>query len=35
MAGAAALVIVTLALASIMPAIRGSRLRIVEALAHV
>jgi putative ABC transport system permease protein len=35
MLAAAVLVIVTLALASIMPAIRGSRLRIVEALAHV
>jgi putative ABC transport system permease protein len=35
MIGAGVLVIVTLALASVMPAIRASRLRIVEALAHV
>ena len=35
MAGAALLVMVTLAAASLMPAVRASRLRIVEALSHV
>src|ERR1019366_993734 len=35
MIGAAILVMVTLAAASLMPALRASRLRIVEALAHV
>jgi putative ABC transport system permease protein len=35
MIGAAVLVIITLSLASIMPAVRASRLRIVEALSHV
>jgi len=35
MVAAGLLVIVTLALASLMPALRASRLRIVEALAHV
>jgi putative ABC transport system permease protein len=35
MAGAAVLVLVTLAAASVMPAVRASRLRIVEALSHV
>jgi putative ABC transport system permease protein len=35
MIGAAVLVILTLAISSVMPAVRGSRLRIVEALAHV
>lgn len=35
MAGAGLLVIVTLAVASLLPALRASRLRIVEALAHV
>jgi len=35
MAGSAILVVVSLVLASILPAIRASRLRIVEALAHV
>jgi ABC-type lipoprotein release transport system permease subunit len=35
MAGASLLAIVSLALASILPAVRASRLRIVEALAHV
>lgn len=35
MVGAAVLVIFTLALASIMPAVRASKMRIVEALAHV
>jgi putative ABC transport system permease protein len=35
MIGASVLVILTLALASILPALRASRLRIVEALAHV
>lgn len=35
MIGAAALVLITLAIASLMPAIRASRLRIVEALGHV
>jgi putative ABC transport system permease protein len=35
MIGAAMLVMVTLALASLMPAVRASRLRIVEALGHV
>lgn len=35
MIGAAVLVVVTLAVASLAPAIRASRLRIVEALAHV
>ena len=35
MIGASVLVIVTLALASILPALRASRVRIVEALAHV
>lgn len=35
MIGAAALVVATLAVASLMPAVRASRLRIVEALAHV
>jgi len=35
MAGSSILVIFSLALASIMPAVRASRLRIVEALAHV
>jgi putative ABC transport system permease protein len=35
MIGAAALIVITLFLASIMPAVRGSRLRIAEALAHV
>jgi ABC-type lipoprotein release transport system permease subunit len=35
MVGAALLVVVTLAAASLAPAIRASRLRIVEALAHV
>jgi putative ABC transport system permease protein len=35
MIGAALLVITTLALAAVMPAVRASRLRIVEALSHV
>jgi len=35
MIGAALLVMVTLALAAVMPAMRASRLRIVEALSHV
>jgi putative ABC transport system permease protein len=35
MVGSAVLVIVSLALASILPAIRASRLQIAEALAHV
>jgi putative ABC transport system permease protein len=35
MVGASLLVIVSLALASILPAIRASRLQIAEALAHV
>jgi ABC-type lipoprotein release transport system permease subunit len=35
MAGAALLVMITLAAASVMPAVRASRLRIVEALSHV
>ena len=35
MIGSAAMVIVSLALASILPALRASRLQIVEALAHV
>jgi putative ABC transport system permease protein len=35
MIGAAMLVMITLALASLMPAVRASRLRIVEALSHV
>jgi putative ABC transport system permease protein len=35
MIGAAVLVLATLALASLMPAFRASRLRIVEALSHV
>ncbi len=35
MIGASALVMLTLALASVMPAVRASRLKIVEALAHV
>lgn len=35
MIGASLLVMLTLALASIMPAVRASRLKIVEALAHV
>ena len=35
MMGAAALVVITLALASVIPAVRASRVRIVEALAHV
>ncbi|MGO9232329.1 MAG: ABC transporter permease [Bryobacteraceae bacterium] len=35
MAGAAVLVLITLAVASLMPAVRASRLRIVEALSHV
>jgi putative ABC transport system permease protein len=35
MIGASLLVIVSLALASILPAIRASRLQIAEALAHV
>jgi len=35
MLAAGLLVILTLALASLMPALRASRLRIVEALAHV
>jgi putative ABC transport system permease protein len=35
MAGASILVIVSLALASIVPALRASRLQIAEALAHV
>jgi ABC-type lipoprotein release transport system permease subunit len=35
MAGAAVLVLITLAAASVMPAVRASRLRIVEALSHV
>jgi putative ABC transport system permease protein len=35
MAGASLLAIISLALASILPAVRASRLRIVEALAHV
>jgi len=35
MIGASLLVLATLALASIVPAWRASRLRIVEALAHV
>jgi putative ABC transport system permease protein len=35
MAGAAVLVLITLAAASLMPAVRASRLRIVEALSHV
>jgi putative ABC transport system permease protein len=35
MAGAALLVMITLAAASLMPAVRASRLRIVEALSHV
>ena len=35
MAGAGVLVVITLAVASLMPAIRASRLRIVEALGHV
>jgi putative ABC transport system permease protein len=35
MAGAAVLVLITLAAASLMPALRASRLRIVEALSHV
>jgi putative ABC transport system permease protein len=35
MVGAAVLVLVTLAAASVMPAVRASRLRIVEALSHV
>jgi putative ABC transport system permease protein len=35
MVGASLLVMLTLALASILPAVRGARLRIVEALAHV
>jgi ABC-type lipoprotein release transport system permease subunit len=33
--GASLLVIVTLALASITPAMRAARLRIVESLAHI
>jgi len=35
MAGAAVLVVITLAVASLVPAVRASRLRIVEALGHV
>jgi ABC-type lipoprotein release transport system permease subunit len=35
MVGSSILVIFSLALASILPAIRASRLQIVEALAHV
>jgi putative ABC transport system permease protein len=35
MAGAAILVLITLAAASLLPAVRASRLRIVEALSHV
>jgi len=35
MAGAAILVMITLAVAALMPATRASRLRIVEALSHV
>ena len=35
MIGAAVLVMVTLALAALMPAVRASRLQIVEALSHV
>jgi ABC-type antimicrobial peptide transport system permease subunit len=35
MIGASILVVVSLALASILPAIRASRLEIAEALAHV
>jgi putative ABC transport system permease protein len=35
MAGASIMVTVSLVLASILPAIRASRLRITEALAHV
>jgi putative ABC transport system permease protein len=35
MAGAAVLVLITLAAASLMPAVRASRLQIVEALSHV
>jgi ABC-type antimicrobial peptide transport system permease subunit len=35
MIGSSLLVIVSLALASILPAIRASRLRIAEALSHV
>jgi len=35
MVGASILVVVSLALASILPAIRASRLQIAEALAHV
>jgi len=35
MIGSSLLVIVSLALASILPAIRASRLQIAEALAHV
>ncbi len=35
MVGASIMVIVTLGLASVLPAIRASRVRIVEALAHV
>jgi ABC-type antimicrobial peptide transport system permease subunit len=35
MVGSSVLVVVSLALASILPAIRASRLQIAEALAHV
>ncbi len=35
MIGASVLVVISLALASILPAIRASRLQIAEALAHV
>jgi ABC-type lipoprotein release transport system permease subunit len=35
MIGSSFLVIISLALASIFPAVRASRLRIAEALAHV
>jgi ABC-type lipoprotein release transport system permease subunit len=35
MVGAAVLVLITLTVASLVPAIRASRLRIVEALSHV
>jgi ABC-type lipoprotein release transport system permease subunit len=35
MIGASLLVVISLALASILPAIRASRLQIAEALAHV
>ena len=35
MIGASLLVVVSLTLASILPAVRASRLRITEALAHV